>query len=217
MAEKVEKSHPVVDLFDKRGLTRDEVGKIYTSWAKDYDKDVVGLTYYCPSNNADELEKLLGVKKDGLILDACCGTGLVGQELSKRGFHNLHGLDASKEMLEQAKQKGVYKKLVHAFIGPERVDIADDTYDAVIMSGAIGCGCVHGGGLAEMIRIVKPGGYVAMDSIFKYTHDSDYGGKSFDEIIDSHIMAGRWVTVTRHLVEKVFNNLDGMQYTFQVK
>ncbi|XP_013415527.1 methyltransferase-like protein 27 [Lingula anatina] len=262
MAEKVEKSHPVVDLFKKRGMARDEVGKIYTSWAEDYEKDVVGLTYYCPSNNAAELEKLLGEKKDALILDVCCGTGLVGQEasanpcpppyycpsnnaaelekllgekkdalildvccgtglvgqeLSKRGFNNLHALDASKEMLEQAKQKGVYKKLIHAFIGPDRVDIADDTYDAVIMSGAIGCGHVNGGGLAEMIRLVKPGGYVAMDSILKYTHDSDYGGKSFDEIIDSHIMAGRWVTVTRRLVEQVFNALDGMQYTFKVK
>ncbi|XP_013415542.1 uncharacterized protein LOC106177347 [Lingula anatina] len=120
-------------------------------------------------------------------------------------------------MLEQAEQKGVYKKLIQAFIGPERLDIADDKYDAVIMSGAIGSRHVDGGGLAELIRIVKRGGYVTMDYVFKYNHDSDYGGKSFDEMIDSHIIAGRWVTVTRRLVEKSFNSLDGMQYTFQVK
>ncbi|XP_013412465.1 methyltransferase-like protein 27 [Lingula anatina] len=158
MAEQqVEKSHPVIDQFKRRDITREETAKLYSTWAKDYDKDIADLSYFSPSNDAAELEKLLGEKKDALILDVCCGTGLAGQELSKRGFHNLHGLDASKEMLEQARQKGVYKKLINATVGTNRVDIANDTYDAVIMSGGVGCGHVNAGGLAEMIRLVKPG------------------------------------------------------------
>ncbi|XP_013415526.1 methyltransferase-like protein 27 [Lingula anatina] len=215
MAKRVEQSHLIMDQFKKRDITNEKVEKLYGTWAKDFEKDMANLVCCSPRINASELDILLKDKKDALILDAACGTGLAGLELFRRGYHNLHGLDGSSEMLEQAKQKGIYKKTMCSIIGSHRLDISDDTYDAVIMSGAVGCGHVHGGGLAELIRIVKPGGFVVMDVLFAYLHGTEYGGKSWDEIIDSHIMAGRWVTVTRRLVEQVFNTLDGMQYCFQ--
>ncbi|XP_013408365.1 methyltransferase-like protein 27 [Lingula anatina] len=156
MAKRVEQSHPIMDQFKKRDITNEKVEKLYGTWAKDFEKDMANLVCCSPRINASELDILLKDKKDALILDAACGTGLAGLELFRRGYHNLHGLDGSSEMLEQAKQKGIYKKTMCSIIGSHRLDISDDTYDAVIMSGAVGCGHVHGGGLAELIRIVKP-------------------------------------------------------------
>ncbi|XP_013412462.1 methyltransferase-like protein 27 [Lingula anatina] len=217
MAKIVEKKLPILNELDKPGITNVEVEDVYARWAKDYDKDLAELNYFAPANNANEVEKALKNKKDALILDAACGTGLCGIELTKRGFHNLHGLDGSSEMLEQAKQKGIYKKTICALLGPNRLDIPDNTYDAVVMSGAVGSGHVYASCLGEFIRIVKPGGYVVVDTIFRYARESGYQGKSWDEIIDDFLMAGRWVTVTRRLAEQSFNAQDGMQYTFQVK
>ncbi|XP_013408371.1 methyltransferase-like protein 27 isoform X1 [Lingula anatina] len=217
MAKIEEKMLPIYVELNRPGITTEEVEDVYARWVKDYDKDMADLNYFVSSNNAYVVEKALKHKNDALILDAACGTGLVGVELTKRGFHNLHGLDRSTAMLEQAKQKGIYKKMMCASLGPNRLGIPDDTYDAVVMSGAVGSGHVDGSCLEEFIRIVKPGGYVVMDTTLKFFHRVSYQGKSWDEIIDNHIMAGRWVTVTRRLVEQSFNSLDGIQYAFQVK
>ncbi|XP_013415529.1 methyltransferase-like protein 27 [Lingula anatina] len=127
MAKIEEKKLPILDELDKPGITNEEVENVYARWAKDYDKDLEDLNYYAPANNANEVENALKDKKDALILDAGCGTGLAGVELSKRGFHNLHALDGSSEMLEQAKQKGIYKKTMCALLGPNRLDIPDST------------------------------------------------------------------------------------------
>jgi ubiquinone/menaquinone biosynthesis C-methylase UbiE len=39
------------------------------------------------------------------IMDAGAGTGSVGVELGKLGYTNLHALDISQEMLDEAKKK----------------------------------------------------------------------------------------------------------------
>ncbi|XP_013411336.1 methyltransferase-like protein 27 [Lingula anatina] len=217
MAKQVEQYLPILDELEKPGIDSEGVEKVYAKWAEEYDKDMVTLNYTQPSVCAAELEKCLKNNKDALILEAACGTGLGGIELTKRGFHNLHAFDMCSKMLEKAKQKNIYKKVMCMRLGPEGLDIPDDTYDAVMMTGAVGNAHIDGSCLGEFIRIVKPGGYVVMDTIGKYLHGSEYGGKSWDEVIDDFLMAGRWVTVTRRQVENAFNSLDGTQYAFQVK
>jgi len=46
-----------------------------------------------------------------------CGTGLVGQYLKERGFKHVVGVDASKGMLEKAKEKESYESLQELFLG----------------------------------------------------------------------------------------------------
>ncbi|XP_013415536.2 uncharacterized protein LOC106177341 [Lingula anatina] len=137
--------------------------------------------------------------------------------LAKRGFHNLHAFDMSSKMLDVAKQKNIYKKLMCIRLGPEGLDIPDDTYDAVMMTGAAGLAHIGGDCLGEFIRIVKPGGYVVMDTILKHLVGIEYNGRSWDETLDDFLMAGRWVTVTRRQIENSFNTNEGMQYAFRVK
>ena len=46
------------------------------------------------------------------ILDLACGTGLLGGEVIKHGYVNLDGLDASLQMLNQARKKNIFKLVI---------------------------------------------------------------------------------------------------------
>ena len=57
---------------------------------------------------ADRCEELLAKyhPKRELVLDLCCGTGILATELAQRGFEVI-GVDASPEMLMQASEKNL--------------------------------------------------------------------------------------------------------------
>ena len=42
-----------------------------------------------------------------------------------KGYTNIDALDANPKMLEQARKKGIYKRLICDFMGPNRLDIQD--------------------------------------------------------------------------------------------
>ena len=93
------------------------------------------------------------------ILDAGCGTGLVGEILNKNSFQNLIGVDFSQEMLNIAKQKNVYQSLDLVDL-TKKLDYEDNLFDAVICAGTFTCGHVGPEALREMVRITKQGGYI---------------------------------------------------------
>ncbi|EKV27387.1 hypothetical protein C882_1889 [Caenispirillum salinarum AK4] len=71
------------------------------------------------------------------VLDAGCGTGLVGVELATRGFPVVDGLDISPEMLGEARAKGVYRDLVEADMTKPLTALATDAYAGVISVGTL--------------------------------------------------------------------------------
>uniref|UniRef100_A0A8C9QAQ7 Methyltransferase domain-containing protein n=1 Tax=Spermophilus dauricus TaxID=99837 RepID=A0A8C9QAQ7_SPEDA len=94
--------------------------QFYGRWAPDYDQDVAALQYRAPRLAVDCLTQALpGPPHDALILDVACGTGLVAAELQARGFLQLHGVDGSPEMLEQAQACGLYQHLSLCILGQE--------------------------------------------------------------------------------------------------
>ena len=88
-----------------------------------------------------------------------CGTGLLGQTLKETfGFGNLVGLDASENMLEKAKEKGVYNKLICSFVSNAGVpDIENAEFEGVLASGVIGAGLIKPDVFDEILRWIKPG------------------------------------------------------------
>lgn len=137
--------------------TKDDVEQIYRGWAPSYDDELTGqYGYVAPKIVIDSFTR--GFKDtDALILDAGCGTGLAGEELARRGYTKLHGVDYSQEMLDQAAPKGLYGWLAQAdMMGV--LDIADDAYDAAVSVGVFSIGHVHPSALDEMLRIIRPGG-----------------------------------------------------------
>ena len=89
----------------------DELEIIYKNWASDYDHDVIHLAGYVGHLITSEL--LLNYLKNNqaMVLDAGCGTGLVGEILHKNNFKNVVGVDFSQEMLSVANHKNIYQSL----------------------------------------------------------------------------------------------------------
>ena len=91
-----------------------------------------------------ELAVKYGMQKEELkILDVAAGTGLVGEELQKAGFtvDNVTALDLCPEMLEVARRKQVYGKLVQAPFGTTiPAGLRARSYDCVIMCGGFAAG-----------------------------------------------------------------------------
>ena len=54
-------------------------------------------------------------------------------QLKEAGFTNIDALDASEEMLEMAKKKGVYKNLMCATVGTNILPIADSKYQCQLV------------------------------------------------------------------------------------
>lgn len=136
-----------------------EMMDVYKKWATDYDADTVGkIGYVAHIMTADALGKVLDAK-DASVLDAGCGTGLVGMELAKRGFCNLDALDFSKEMLAASRRKNIYQQLFNTDMN-RPLDFESDSYDAVVCAGSFSYCHVQATALDELVRITKPGGFI---------------------------------------------------------
>ncbi|MDQ0325842.1 SAM-dependent methyltransferase [Rhodopseudomonas julia] len=132
---------------------RDETRNVYAAWAKDYDTDTLrGMGYVAPKLAAAALADL--VDDTARVLDAGCGTGLVGEELSRHGLGAVDGIDLSPGMLEVAAEKNVYRNLDVADL-TEALKIADDSYDAAISVGVFTSGHVGPEAIADLARVVK--------------------------------------------------------------
>ena len=139
--------------------SKEELAAVYGEWAEHYDKDLIDEMGYVAPAIASQL--LQGHVSDlsARILDAGCGTGLVGADLHQMGYRNLEGFDYSAQMLERAKDKKVYTRL-HQGDLTGRLDLVDNSYDAIISVGTFTCGHVGPEAFDELIRITKPGGHL---------------------------------------------------------
>jgi SAM-dependent methyltransferase len=133
----------------------DECEAVYDEWAGAYDRDTVeGMGYVAPAIAAGRLAEL--VTPDTEVLDAGCGTGLVGAELARLGFTSVDGLDLSGEMLARARERGVYRTLGKADLTAP-LPAEDDAYGAVICVGTFTKGHVGPAALGELLRVLAPG------------------------------------------------------------
>ncbi len=139
--------------------TQEELMDAYKEWATDYETDTVDrFGYVAHIASADTLDKALG-NKGAYILDAGCGTGLVGKALTQKGYNKMDALDYSKEMLAESKRKKIYTKHIQADLG-KPLDIKTDAYDAVVCTGTFTYGHVKETAFDELIRITRPGGII---------------------------------------------------------
>lgn len=146
--------------------------ELYKGWAKTYEDDVAGEYGYAGATETAGRFMAHCPDKSAHILDAGCGTGLVGQELAANGYKDLDGLDISPEMLAEAKKKGVYGKLIEADL-TQRTSLGDDSYDSIVCAGTFTHGHVGTEGIDELVRVCRPGGVVCF-SIHEDVYD-DYG------------------------------------------
>jgi demethylmenaquinone methyltransferase/2-methoxy-6-polyprenyl-1,4-benzoquinol methylase len=95
----------------------------------------------------------------GDVLDVATGTGLVAAELLRRGFR-VTGLDQSPEMLSVAQRRfGERVELVEA--SAEALPFSDGSFDHLTFTYLLRYVDDPGATLAELARVVRPGGVVA--------------------------------------------------------
>jgi SAM-dependent methyltransferase len=136
-----------------------ELAERYDQWAKDYDTDLEqDFAWAGPQRAAEVLAR--HVAKGARILDAGAGTGLVGQILYGLGYQDLVAMDLSLGMLEEARNKKVYREF-HQMVMGEPLDFGSDAFDAVVSVGVLTVGHAPAGSLDELVRITRPGGFIA--------------------------------------------------------
>jgi len=165
-----------------------ELEERYDVWAKDYDTDLhEGFGWLGPRKAVECFMKY--VPKDARVLDAGAGTGLCGELLAQQGYTNLVAMDISKGMLEEARKKNAYQQFDQMVMG-ETLDYPTDSFDAVISVGVMTVGHAPASSLDELVRVVKPGGYI----IFSLRPDvyRDSGFKARQESLE---VEGKWKLV----------------------
>ena len=135
-----------------------EAAELYDSWAEDYERRVSSWGYITPAVAAWFLGRYVA-PEDGTVLDAGAGTGLMGLVLAPLGYRDLIGIDVSGDMLEYAREKGVYRELRQMELGG-RLDLPSDAFAAVVAAGVFAAGHAPPESFEDLIRITKRGGYV---------------------------------------------------------
>jgi predicted TPR repeat methyltransferase len=164
---------------------------VYGEWATDYERDLVDDQGYVAPALAVEL--LLGTLTDrtATILDAGCGTGLVGARLHRAGCTSIDGIDYSSEMLALAREKGVYRRLLQGDLNAP-IPFADGAYGACICVGTLTLAHVGPDAIRELVRVVAPGGLLCFTVRSEAWDALDYAG-----VIDALVERGGIEGITR--------------------
>jgi ubiquinone/menaquinone biosynthesis C-methylase UbiE len=139
--------------------SKEKILDYYINWTKEeqFNKDMIEWNYQAPQNTV-KLFNQHTPNKNINILDAGCGSGLVGIELQKYGYTKITGADFSQEMLSLIPQS-IYQKLELIDLN-EKLKYKDNLYDAITCVGTFTYGHVKTHALNELIRVLKKEGLI---------------------------------------------------------
>ncbi len=180
--------------------------ELYAAWAPTYESGFIAESRYIYHQQVAATFWDGFSDADQPVLDAGCGTGIVGAELRRLGVAVIDGIDISAEMLALARSKSVdgtavYRRLVEADLtGP--IDLPDDTYDGIVSAGAFTHGHLGPESLGELLRLGRSEALCAIG--INSAHFSELG---FGEWLDCR--AGEGAIVGLHFVERpIYDGAD---------
>ena len=139
----------------------DDNRELYAKWAATYEQ-FLETNRYIYALQVAEMFAERSATRTGAVLDAGCGTGRVGLELSRLGVSPVDGIDISPEMLEKARTMSgpdgtpSYRRLMEADLTGS-IDLGTDSYSGLVSSGAFTHGHLGPDALLELLRVVRPG------------------------------------------------------------
>lgn len=145
-------------VYDAR--SSDEVAALYDGWAETYDAEMSVAGYRHPTICLALLARHLP-RGSSPILDAGCGTGLIGEWLAIMGYPHVEGLDISEGMLVRAGAKNTYAVLHRLALGGP-LPFPDGHFAGIVSAGVFTTGHVGPEGLDELIRICRSGGPIVL-------------------------------------------------------
>ena len=153
----------------------DELMEVYDGWAARYDDELLEEWGYTSPQKAVDLLCASMKLSDLRVLDAGCGTGLVGSLLKGAGVPNITGIDYSSGMLAKAQEKRVYDAL-HMMDMNQTLELASNSFDAVTCIGTFTSTHVKPDAVRELVRVTRPGGsviFTVRDDYWRATHFID--------------------------------------------
>ena len=177
------------------GGDREALARYYADWAATYDKDVGGDDYGLPGSVVFTLDAVATTKPhlastELAVLDAGCGTGMIGSALAARGHKVIDGIDLSPEMTAVAERlehdgRPVYRQLA----APVDLTCPLPTHlvasaPIVVIGGVFTVGHVPPETLRNVVELVAPGGLLVSTVRQGYFDTTDYGAVS-DGLVDA--------------------------------
>jgi len=162
-------------LVYSKDINSDQVLDVYKTWASSYHDDMDKVNPKKSEHVAQfayELVKAAGKKPEEVtVLDVAAGTGTVGIYLAQYGFKNVTATDYCQEMLDKAKELGVYNEFVCTKFGTTTPKLLyPRKFDVVVMHGGFAAGHIPLSSLHTMARLCKKGGIVINSMSLQYTH-----------------------------------------------
>jgi predicted TPR repeat methyltransferase len=195
-------ANPAIDAALGLDGDPDRVRTYYEDWAETYDLDVGSAEYSGPSIAAKLLRQHLS-GRNARLLDAGCGTGLVGIELGALGFGRVDGFDLAEAMAAQARASGCYRKVLGGIDMMRAGDYyAEASYDAVLSIGVFTLGHVAPEALRVLLRLTRAGGLMIISTRSQY-----YQRTGYRQLVDELVAQDR-LAILRQLMNAPYNR-DG--------
>ncbi len=180
----------------------DHVKQFYEDWAKTYNIDTTGSEYTGPAIAANLLQQHL-TNKNSELLDAGCGTGLVGVELQALGYSNLDGFDLSDSMVELAAATGAYRQVLGSIDMMRAAEsYAAASYDAILSVGVFTLGHVPPEALQVLLKLTRAGGLLVISTRTHY-----YDQTNFQQVVDD-LTSSKQAELIQLIKDAPYNN-DG--------
>ena len=157
-----------------------------------------------------------GYTNEARIIDLGCGTGLVGEQLHKLGYKNIDGVDLSPDLLQTAKEKGIYGSLQEGLMaspGCKDLGVAANQYDAAICVGVLTLNHVPSEGLNDLVHVVKPGGLVTF-GIRGQALDAAKG--RYQEKMDQLSKEGKWKFIAKKYEPVYLKDDNAWFFVYQI-
>lgn len=207
MADKTLSHHDTINEALQLDGDAETLKAFYRNWAGRYESDLRDVDYAAPAIAAGLIAKHYDRAdiSDLSILDAGCGTGLVGAELRRRGFAALDGFDLSPDMADLARGSGFYRDVAGDINLLEAATSYLVPYDIVVCAGVFTLGHVPPSALAVLRQLARPGGLIVVSTRTLYFDQTDY-----QQVSDRLVAEGR-LTLVECLMDAPYND-DGLAH-----